>query len=248
VRELAGRAGIDPVELVRATGGNPFLVVETVAAGGGLPASVRDAALARAGRLGREARAVVDLAAVIGTRIPSGLLESLRPGAEAVEEALARGVLVDRDGTLGFRHELIREAVESSISPPRRAELHREVLGALEQRPERVDSARLAHHASTDAGQPADTPAAPTPDSAAANTRPPRVDAAGSPVSPLQILQHLDIQSLVRDDLLQLRVLSLQRLLPGGLRLGHRTELQPPPIKRLTVIPNRFHNCGIVYP
>ncbi len=55
VRELAGPSGLEVGELVRATGGNPFLVVEAVAAGERLPASVRDAALARAGRLGRAA-------------------------------------------------------------------------------------------------------------------------------------------------------------------------------------------------
>ena len=46
VRELAGPSGLDVGELVRVTGGNPFLVVEAVAAGDRLPASVRDAALA----------------------------------------------------------------------------------------------------------------------------------------------------------------------------------------------------------
>jgi len=49
IRELAGSSGVDVAELARATGGNPFLVVEAVAAGGRLPASVRDASLARAG-------------------------------------------------------------------------------------------------------------------------------------------------------------------------------------------------------
>ena len=53
VQELAGPSGFDVGGLVRATGGNPFLVVQFVAAGERLPASVRDAALARAGRLSR---------------------------------------------------------------------------------------------------------------------------------------------------------------------------------------------------
>ena len=95
-------------------------MVEAVAAGERLPASVRDAALARAGRLSRAAREVVDAAAVLGQRFDYALLDAVVPGStEAVEEALARGVLV-ADGTrLGFRHELIREAIEASISPPR---------------------------------------------------------------------------------------------------------------------------------
>ncbi len=147
VSELAQEAGLDGEGLIRMTGGNPFLVVESIAAGGTLPASVRDAALARAGRLSLAARAVVDVAAVIGQRFEPWLLRSLvdeRP--DAVEEALARGVLVSDGALLGFRHELIREALEQSISPPRRSELHARVFRALSER-EGTDAARLAHHA-----------------------------------------------------------------------------------------------------
>jgi len=148
VRVLAEPAGIDPLALRRATGGNPFLVVEAIAAGGGLPGSVSEAVLARASRLGRGARAAVEAAAVIGSRFRPALLEAVQPqSAEAVEEALARGVLVSEGAVLGFRHELIREALEASIPAHRRAELHARVLGALEARPGRADSARLAHHA-----------------------------------------------------------------------------------------------------
>jgi DNA-binding CsgD family transcriptional regulator len=48
---------------------------------------------------------------------------------------------------VGFRHELIRDALESAISPPRRASLHARVLAALESGPDGADNARLAHHA-----------------------------------------------------------------------------------------------------
>ncbi len=150
VRELAGQSGVDPVRLARITGGNPFLVVETIAAGEGAAGapSIRDATLARASRLGAGARAVVDAAAVTGMRFDPGLLEALAPGSgDAVEEALARGVLVSDGAALGFRHELIREAIEASISPPRRVELHRRILAALAGRRGPADHARLAHHA-----------------------------------------------------------------------------------------------------
>ncbi|HET8527571.1 MAG TPA: AAA family ATPase [Gaiellaceae bacterium] len=145
VRQLADGAGLDAARLTRVTGGNPFLVVESVAAGGRLPASVRDATLARANRLSDAARDAVAAAAVVGQRVPPAVLESVAPGsAAAVEEALARGVLVADGPVLGFRHELIREAIESSLSPPRRAELHARVVAALDGR---ADHARLAHHA-----------------------------------------------------------------------------------------------------
>ncbi|HET9104150.1 MAG TPA: LuxR C-terminal-related transcriptional regulator [Solirubrobacteraceae bacterium] len=148
VGELAAGSGLDPLRLVDATAGNPFLVVEAIAAGGRLPASVRDAALARAGRLSPLARQVVDAAAVIGQSFESGVLAALAGECSAaVQEALARGVLI-ADGTrLGFRHELIREALEGAIAPPRRAELHARLFSVLAGRGLATDSARLAHHA-----------------------------------------------------------------------------------------------------
>lgn len=148
VRELGGSSGLDLSELARATGGNPFLVTEAVATGTRMPASVRDAALARAGRLGRAAREVVDAAAVLGQRFDYPLLEAVVPGSTGgVEEALARGVLVADGNRLGFRHELIREAIESSISPPRLAELHGRAAAALASEARPALAARLAHHA-----------------------------------------------------------------------------------------------------
>lgn len=147
VRQLAHGAAVDAAGLARVTGGNPFLVVEAVAAGGGLPASVREAALGRVGRLGAEARAVVEAAAAIGQRVDPFLLEAVAPGSgPALEEALARGVLVAGQAALGFRHELIRAAIESAIPPWRRVELHGRVLAALAADPA-VAPARLAHHA-----------------------------------------------------------------------------------------------------
>ena len=60
------------------------------------------------------------------------MLEEIVPDSgPAIEEALARGVLVASGSVLGFRHELLREAIEDSISPPRRLELHGRVVTAL---------------------------------------------------------------------------------------------------------------------
>jgi len=52
VRSLVGDRAIDPIALHRQTAGNPFFVTEVLSsAEGGLPATVRDAVLARAARL-----------------------------------------------------------------------------------------------------------------------------------------------------------------------------------------------------
>ncbi|MHB1834740.1 MAG: ATP-binding protein [Solirubrobacteraceae bacterium] len=148
VQELAGPSGLDARELMLATGGNPFLVVESIVAGSRLPASVKDAAMARVGRLGAAAREAVDAAAVIGHGFDAALVDAIAPGAgAALDEAQARGVLLADGPLLTFRHELIREAIESSISAQRRAALHARAVDALATRPRGVDHARLAHHA-----------------------------------------------------------------------------------------------------
>jgi DNA-binding CsgD family transcriptional regulator len=147
VRELAGDGGADVGAIVRLTGGNPFLVVEMLAAGDALPASVREATLARVARLGPEAKGLVDVAAVVGLRVPPDLLDQLEPGYEAaVEEALDRGVLTDDGTAFGFRHELTRQAIEQALTTPRRAALHAAVAKVLAARGD-GDHARIAHHA-----------------------------------------------------------------------------------------------------
>ncbi len=121
VRSLS-EGEIDAAEVARVTGGNPFLVVEVLSARGEMPVTVRDATFARVARLGPAARALVNVAAVVGQRVSPGLLDELAPGqAAAVEEALAFGVLTDGPTTLGVRHELTRRAVEGRC--PRRAAL-----------------------------------------------------------------------------------------------------------------------------
>jgi DNA-binding CsgD family transcriptional regulator len=154
IQVLAAGSGVDPISLHRLTGGNPFFATEVLAAGTGaageIPATVRDAVLARASRLPPAGQAVLEAAAVIGSPIEADLLHQVAtPTVEAIEACLASGMLVTVGGsTLAFRHELARAAILEAISPPRRRDLHRQVLAALRIRPPaEQDFARLAHHA-----------------------------------------------------------------------------------------------------
>ena len=115
-----------------------------------MPATVRDAVLARAARLRPSARAILDAAAVAGPRIEPWLLEDVVAAeSRSIDECLASGVLAVQDGDYQFRHELARQTVLEALTPTRRLALHRLVLQAL--RPQdaapRADPARLAHHA-----------------------------------------------------------------------------------------------------
>ena len=69
---------VDPEELYRKTGGNPFFVVEALAAGADtIPETVRDAVFARAAHLSPTARTVLEAAAILTPPAELWLLESL---------------------------------------------------------------------------------------------------------------------------------------------------------------------------
>ena len=157
VAQLAEPHGIDADELYARTGGNPFFVTEALTTGGtAVPPTVRDAVLARVARLSAEARELLDAAAVVPQRIELWLLEALADGRlEALDECLASGMLRAHSTTVAFRHELARVAVEESLNPHRRLQLHRRAFAALRDAPLGApDLARIAEHAEA-AGDPA---------------------------------------------------------------------------------------------
>jgi DNA-binding CsgD family transcriptional regulator/tetratricopeptide (TPR) repeat protein len=151
VADLAEPFGLDADELHEVTGGNPFYVTEVIASGGAeIPATVRDAVLARAGGLSREARAVLEATAIVATPLAElWLVEALSGEIDArLDECIASGMLVDADGAVIYRHELARLAIEESLPTARRLGLHRSALEALtSRRHDEVNLARLAHHA-----------------------------------------------------------------------------------------------------
>jgi DNA-binding CsgD family transcriptional regulator len=147
---LAEPYGADAADLYRTTGGNPFFVVEALAAGEEtVPPTVSDAVLAHAARLSARARELLDAVAVMPPQAELWLLEQIAgEGLAALDECLASGVLTRTDGAVAFRHELARLAIEEAIAPDRELTLHRAALSALEaSRASSADLARLTHHA-----------------------------------------------------------------------------------------------------
>ncbi len=148
VRTLAANR-LDAEALHRQTGGNPFFVTEALASrADGIPATVRDAVLARAARLSPASRAALEAAAIVGAQVEPWVLGALvEDVATATDECIAAGMLQSQGDALHFRHELAREAILETIAAPRRCALHALVLRALASPPIGVpDLARLAHH------------------------------------------------------------------------------------------------------
>ena len=143
VRTLAEPHGVDAADLHRSTGGNPFYVTEVLSAPtGAIPATVRDAVLARAARLSEPARELLERLAMIPGAADPALIDA---ADEPLDECVLSGMTRLEGGRIAFRHELARQALEAEVAPRRRASLHREVLDRLVARG--ADPARLAHHA-----------------------------------------------------------------------------------------------------
>lgn len=150
VAELARKADRSPHRLHTATAGNPFFVTEVLASGSDeIPATIRDAVLARAARLSPPGRKLLDAIAVVPGETPVWLLEQLAgDDVRHLDECLATGMLVSARASVQFRHELARLAIEEALPPDRRVALNRTAVRALESPPTGVlDLAALAHHA-----------------------------------------------------------------------------------------------------
>jgi DNA-binding CsgD family transcriptional regulator len=150
VTRLAQGSGLDAGTLHRRTGGNPFFVTEILRVGEAVvPATVRDAVLARVARLSEPALELVEATACLGARVAPRLVQEVTGrGPDVVDDCLAAGVLLCEDDELVFGHELAREAVAQAVPPPRAAHYHARALRALEALPEgTVDPARMAVHA-----------------------------------------------------------------------------------------------------
>src|SRR5205823_5651775 len=108
VARLARGSGLDPLELHRRTGGNPFFTTEVLATpSGAVPITVRDAIVARISRLSAAARGALEAAAVAGARAEVWLIEAIAADVpESLEACVEAGLLWTDRGHVLFRHEL----------------------------------------------------------------------------------------------------------------------------------------------
>jgi DNA-binding CsgD family transcriptional regulator/tetratricopeptide (TPR) repeat protein len=149
VRQMAEGAEVDP-ELIHATTlGNPFFVEEILAnPGEALPTSIEAAVMAGVGKLPTGSLDLLEMVALSPEGLDIVIAERHSPEAVGnIDAACRRRLLVEEEGHLRCRHDLIRLTVDASIPPARRRRIHLRLLEALEKAPRnRRDVARLAHH------------------------------------------------------------------------------------------------------
>jgi class 3 adenylate cyclase/tetratricopeptide (TPR) repeat protein len=139
-------------ELVERSGGNPLFLEELAAvlaaregeSVGALPATLRGIVAARLDALPPAERAVLDDAAVVGRRGPLAALLALGSGrtgvVEAVDELVAKDLLVLDGGLVEFRSDLVREVVYGTLTKAERARRHALHARWLESQTEDVAS------------------------------------------------------------------------------------------------------------
>ncbi|MBP2328363.1 tetratricopeptide (TPR) repeat protein [Kibdelosporangium banguiense] len=135
-------------EVVAVASGSPLLAVElarALAGGADAAEGLRSATRWATGRLHGPARVFVELAAVAGRdlqRAEVAVLPGLADPVQAAAEALGSGLLRERDGTIGFRHALLADAVAADLPDPLRSRRHGTIAAALRRAP--MDAPRRA--------------------------------------------------------------------------------------------------------
>jgi DNA-binding winged helix-turn-helix (wHTH) protein/tetratricopeptide (TPR) repeat protein len=132
-------------DVYRVTGGNPLFVVELVAAPlDTVPETIRDVVLGRCSLLPEGTLDVLRGLAVVPGRVPRTLAGQL--AADDGWSACERAGLLDGSAThVWFRHELVRRAVEETMTPSERVHAHRTVARLLHA--QGAEPARIVHHA-----------------------------------------------------------------------------------------------------
>ena len=143
VGALARSSAVDPAELHARTGGNPFFVTEALAdPGPTVPATVRDAVLARAAALTESQRHALESVAIFPQYAE---LRSVHAPPEAVDACVRTGMLTTDGVRIRFRHEIARLTIAENTPAQRRVALHTRVLSDPHLR--RGEPAQLAYHA-----------------------------------------------------------------------------------------------------
>jgi DNA-binding CsgD family transcriptional regulator len=130
--------------------GNPLYAEELMAAGPqAIPEHLSDLFLARVDALAEGPRELLRVASVDGTRVDVDTLARLARLSEAqldayLRELLDANLLRGAEGSLAFRHGLLREAVYDDLLPDERTRLHADFAAILQARVDADPAPRLS--------------------------------------------------------------------------------------------------------
>jgi len=134
VDQLAKAKGYDSGDRVYAlTAGNPFYVTEILASYSmGIPEKVKDAILTVFHANEETTQALWELLSIMPAGIDFKRAEQVDAQfPKGIEQCLQKGIIINRNGFLFFKHELYRLTIEASMTPYRRKRLHHHMLQIL---------------------------------------------------------------------------------------------------------------------
>ena len=143
MRQVLSRADGQPfllTELLRGLRAENLVTVDDstakLAAGAQLPRRLVDSVTGQLARLTAPARDAVEMASVLGHSFSLDELAGLlgRPALDLrgeVREAIAAGLLTEQGDRLGFRHDLVREAVDASLPKAVRQSMRRTAIEVM---------------------------------------------------------------------------------------------------------------------
>lgn len=149
VRTLAKIYGKENDGLYVKTGGNPFYVTEILSNNQKeIPATIKDLMSQRISKLNEDSRHAVETLSVIPGRIEKWLLNQILIDYSSLDDAINLDLLKTDSGTVKFKHELVRLAIEESLQESERIKLNSLVLNMLlKQKNTNQFLARIIHHA-----------------------------------------------------------------------------------------------------
>jgi hypothetical protein len=150
--ELARADEALAAKLYDITHGNPLFVDEMVrevrARGAGealpIPLGVREIIRQRLALVSGDARAVLDVASVLGVEVSEPVLARMVGDAAALDDVVRSGLVTARGARLRFSHALYREALYHELPRARRWAIHRDAARALSKIG--APLAEIAHH------------------------------------------------------------------------------------------------------
>ncbi len=150
VEKLALKKGFDAEEVYSITGGNPFYVNEILAYySSGVPATIKDSILAIHHQIDPGLRELWETLSILPTGLEIKYLAQFEPMYLSVlENCFSSGIIVFKNNTVSFKHELYRRTIEETLSPLKRLALHKKILDLfLLQFESAGEIERIVHHA-----------------------------------------------------------------------------------------------------
>jgi len=147
---LAKNSGRKDNLIFSKTGGNPFFIKELLLHNQkNIPATIKELIISKLNRLSPEARSAVEILSVIPGSVEKWLVNILIKNYTVIDEAVECGILKSDNYNIAFKHELMKTAVEESLTETKRVKNNSIVLNILlNQKNKEPFLARIIHHAS----------------------------------------------------------------------------------------------------